>query len=692
MPPSRLSHRGTKRKRYTTDAFDGIEELLSDAASHASSGPPDEDEDEDEFYAEETANEAAEEASETASEAEDAEVDEDVVMLDGATEKGRTTQRLPKSRFNEADPDKIYTRGSIDQFDHTLATKRLMHFGPDDWIERRMQLAGAYWQDDLCLPSLSRIKAISKGSSVYSDLRPNNKQQMDENWWWYTEGGGIGAINKRQVLQPLTADEAQRYLQDQYTVERKFVIGPTDQQKFYRLSVTNSVDLREPFPNDTPRPRRGFVLNLGARIACLKWAPSQTDRDQYLAVSLLPDRETYRTSSFEPQPPYATSVQIWKFSATKDGGLDTSVAPYLCMTLCAEMGDVTNFEWCHVPVRTTDRLGLLAYVSSDGCVRVVRVPLPGSSPEHLSIQRACFEAKPPDTVCTHVTWLSSSRIVVACANGCVAIWDISSSLNLGDDLPSNPRPLLYFSIAPTYITSLTTCYPSHPYFLVAISMSGTITLTDLRQPNALVSQISSSGSTSSRQISQPQAIWLDLAQSILSFDDNYTARTFPLRRLFSSTKVGRFRAQCICAAASPCHPCVLVGTTAGEAVAFDPLRRAIHAAKKSSDPVYSQVWFQHEWRRSTEEELADGEGDGESQAVGKNGVSRFVEGFKLRPMALHYERHEPGANARAGIDYTTVYEEPTAISALAWNPNTHVGGWAAAGLADGLLRVEDIAL
>jgi transcription factor C subunit 6 len=38
----------------------------------------------------------------------------------------------------------------------------------------------------------------------------------------------------------------------------------------------------------------------------------------------------------------------------------------------------------------------------------------------------------------------------------------------------------------------------------------------------------------------------------------------------------------------------------------------------------------------------------------------------------------------------TVFEEKSAVTALAWNPNLKYGMWAVAGLGSGLLRVEDV--
>ena len=57
-------------------------------------------------------------------------------------------------------------------------------------------------------------------------------------------------------------------------------------------------------------------------------------------------------------------------------------------------------------------------------------------------------------------------------------------------------------------------------------------------------------------------------------------------------------------------------------------------------------------------------------------------------------RNHPSNNGqlpstRAG--YTTVFEEQAGVTAVCWNPNVHVGGWAAAGLGSGLVRVEDLA-
>jgi len=44
----------------------------------------------------------------------------------------------------------------------------------------------------------------------------------------------------------------------------------------------------------------------------------------------------------------------------------------------------------------------------------------------------------------------------------------------------------------------------------------------------------------------------------------------------------------------------------------------------------------------------------------------------------------------SGVIVSTIHEARTAVTAIGWNPNIQVGGWAAAGCADGMVVVEDL--
>ena len=44
-----------------------------------------------------------------------------------------------------------------------------------------------------------------------------------------------------------------------------------------------------------------------------------------------------------------------------------------------------------------------------------------------------------------------------------------------------------------------------------------------------------------------------------------------------------------------------------------------------------------------------------------------------------------------GDGHSTVFEERGSVTAVCWNGNPEFGGWAAAGSAGGLVRIEDLA-
>jgi len=147
-------------------------------------------------------------------------------------------------------------------------------------------------------------------------------------------------------------------------------------------------------------------------------------------------------------------------------------------------------------------------------------------------------------------------------------------------------------------------------------------------------------------------------------------------------------------AVSGCHPCVLVGSAGGEVVAVNPVEKVLEMKGRS----WVLRWFGHEWRRgsggdgggSGGMEVDSGGGGHDPVSVGGDGVSRITEGFKIEHNYLSKEDRRK-RKQRDTVPVMTVHEGKSAVSALAWNTNVEVGGWAAAGMGDGLLRIEDIA-
>ncbi|EME41422.1 hypothetical protein DOTSEDRAFT_73741 [Dothistroma septosporum NZE10] len=731
MPGLRSSTRTTPRRKYTVDAFEGIEALQSSSASSEDEGAGDDESSEkDESHEEDYRAEAEppESDDDSMSGIDELGTVEDAGAEDGSdagellladdisiasdplhgTSGRRNTYKAPKLVSRSATGRLLYCRGVPEQIHNRISKmERVTYFfGPTEADHGPLAQAYDRWIGESCLPS-RQARSSGRGGLVYLAPYLQEVHNSIPNWKWYAEDGGRELFQQRQLSKAINAAEAQGYLSSDRLKDRSFVMGPLNQHKLYRMRPKQYLTLAEPFvePALPGRPARrlpptykpGYILNLGARVGCLAWAPSQPGLKQYLAVSLMPDRReegdspTPRESAFKPQSPFESSIQLWQLSANKDAYVDTNTAPQLRRVLCAAIGEIRCLEWCPVPCQASGRLGLLACVSSDGALRVYAIAEPSTNAGNIYtlIEQAAFETRPLNTVCTSCAWISSTRIAAACANGCIAVWDIAKSIKSGG---INPRPELYTSLCTTYILRIISGYPSLPHFITTTAMDGNIRITDISRP--CPASPAGTAVTQRARIGQPSLAWHDSSRAVLSVEDNGTVRACMSKRFFTTIGIGRTRSQTTCIATSPCHPCTLIGTTNGDALASNPINRLARGGKT---PIHQQPWFTHEWRGPTEEERnaaenADGQDSNSAKVIaGKDGLTRITEGFKAYQVSMNNQGALGGVNTKNGVPYNTIYEERTAVTAVAWNPNVHVGGWAAAGMADGLLRIEDIA-
>ncbi|KAF2208091.1 hypothetical protein CERZMDRAFT_49997 [Cercospora zeae-maydis SCOH1-5] len=582
--------------------------------------------------------------------------------------------------------------------------RRLHYFGPtkDDW--ETLLTTRTRWGLEACFPSRTP-KKDDTGGFAFAPAYVREMGKAEANWRWYHTDGGKEAFQKRLVVSSLTEDEAQDYMPHDECGGRCVVMGGIDQQKLHRLQPRQSLPLSLPFEKVPPPGQKwrenlptgyktGYLISLGAKIQSLDWAPSQFGSKHYLAISVLPKRDKPRSApAFSPQPEYKSSIQIWEFTADETGQIAKATPPRLCKVVCMAVGDIKALKWCPVPARATAVLGFLAFVSGDGAVRVLGVGKPPAddSTGYVLVEKCAFEVRPPNTVFTSLAWLSSTRIAVSCANGCVGVWDIAQSLQSSKE---NHRPLLYGSLSTSYIIDISSGWPGLPHMLMATSMNGFETLSDLSKPHPFGPSNTTLSARS--RIGQPVMLWHEFMKSALSAEDNQIVRAYPLRRWFGTIGLTKCKSHVSCIAASPCHPFILTGTVGGDVSGTNPIRRVADGGKST---LWSQTWFSHEWRRPNEEDGAtatvahDGGANvsEDKTYIGRSGLTRFVEGYKAEKITLQNVIGAPSSNARNGILYTTIYEEKTAVTAVAWNPNLQVAGWAAAGMADGLLRVEDIA-
>ncbi|KAJ5382672.1 hypothetical protein N7517_000583 [Penicillium concentricum] len=520
-------------------------------------------------------------------------------------------------------------------------------------------------------------------------------KESNRGWDWYYEQDTGERFRKRQRIETMEESLAyQNYLPQPDSRKHGILLGPHDNQQIFELGYHESFDFGKAWEiprskadqskNGTKRVREGWMLNIGQKAHCMAWAPNQNGLSQYLAVAapitedqknLYRSEESEPISSFQPSEPFPSALQIWEFkgrpSETPTMTLDMDSKPRLRQVLCADWGDLRRMVWCTLPQteRAEDEeerkvsIGLLATVWGDGKVRVLDIKTGRGSQEteFLKIESPAFEARPPSTVCTCVTWLSPSDLAVGCGNGFVAIWNIEPSA-------SEPLPYFYHPIHATYILNITSAYPVHPQLIITVSMDGETRMWSALDPTREMT------STGRMRGASPHISYSPICQSVVGGDENEFARIIPIRRFFTTTTIARLSstvsamAQC-----SNYHPCALFGSAAGEVVGTNPFRRVVY----NKEQIWQQIWFTHEWIPTSKTDTM--------------GTSRFYDGYRAENQKLAtYKLYE--TNPVSGMGTSTIYEENTHVTALGWNPNRSCAAWASAALGCGLVRVEDLAV
>ena len=140
-----------------------------------------------------------------------------------------------------------------------------------------------------------------------------------------------------------------------------------------------------------------------------------------------------------------------------------------------------------------------------------------------------------------------------------------------------------------------------------------------------------------------------------------------------------------------CHAALAVGCADGGVVVSNPMRRAI----KHKEHCIQLLLWKHEWVR---QEKSQNDSDESSEQGERGGLSRITESYKARKSEIDQRPGErklniEGSKSRArGSMVSTIFEEESGVTALAWNPNVNCGGWLAVAWATGLVRVEDVAI
>ena len=256
------------------------------------------------------------------------------------------------------------------------------------------------WAHNPTLPSRKTDKN-GYGGLGYPFAYDIKSREADGNvqWDWYHRHGAGHLMKEKQNSYTLDIGEMERYIPVYDKVCHSFLMGPYGKQQVFELAINHSIFLNQGLDHrstsvpkttkgNASQQQTGWIVNLGARIRILDWAPNQDGMLQYLAVTVtntgkLPDPPT---SAFAPSEQSPACVQIWAFATSDISGhedlFDSNQPPDLAHVICTEWGNVKQLRWCPVTRHHFDEtssckfsIGLLAGVWSDGYVRVLDVQL-----------------------------------------------------------------------------------------------------------------------------------------------------------------------------------------------------------------------------------------------------------------------------------------------------------------------------
>lgn len=139
----------------------------------------------------------------------------------------------------------------------------------------------------------------------------------------------------------------------------------------------------EPLCDDENLPASecgGWMIDVGGTVVGMAWAPLDGEGDQVLGLSVIPfaDQTASKSKSDTVSDSATTtgSIQLWCFpSQDADGGFvrPSKERPKLVQTICTDRDGITTLQWCPLPYSSDSTLGILAFLSRDGMVRVIAV-------------------------------------------------------------------------------------------------------------------------------------------------------------------------------------------------------------------------------------------------------------------------------------------------------------------------------
>ena len=407
-PVRRSGRQPVPNKKYTVDAFEGLDIFSSDSEvdldvlQQLQDSRNDDDFPEDHADGNEEEDSLADDVSDGSAIVTPEEEYEDAHSYASSDLEGgdlRNTskrhKRKPREYTSNQDPN-VHSRGMLEnpmRADHEVSRVRLFSgSGVEDILH--IVRSRDQWAADPTLPC--------RGKMCHQVSHTEEKRQMEATvgWDWYYDQGGQESFAEKQKVRMLSLEEGVAYVPKSSNTNHSFLMGPYGRQKVFTLAPSQVIGLEEAWdtvsvssepnleePRSSKSRRIGWMLNVGTRVRCLDWAPNHIGDTQYLALAVAKASTSTRAAmpleapAFTPSCPTPSSVQIWAFD-TSDNSKGCTRPPELQQVLCTDWGETTQLKWCPVPraMRNEDALGkipigLLAGIWGDGCARVLDVQL-----------------------------------------------------------------------------------------------------------------------------------------------------------------------------------------------------------------------------------------------------------------------------------------------------------------------------
>ncbi|KAK6208421.1 hypothetical protein LQW54_006903 [Pestalotiopsis sp. IQ-011] len=653
---------------------------------------------------------------------------------------GPAKRSLHEVQTYPGEPSMKWTRSYIGPVSRHVHLGQLCSFWYGDQADFRKVISSfiVLWSPyDMFPPRLVKKndQRVAKGPWSSPDFWENQQKKLVD--WYFNYLSSRQKSSQSQILQQ---NIAERWFIPTARTELTMLLGPHTSQAKHKIQQGHIILFSHegsPIAGEQAAEELtgGWLLDVGGITLSMDWAPSTGAVDQLLAMAVIPysDQAFYETPEDAPteESKKQSSIQIWTVpTETEQNGTQAfkQSPPYRVASLCFDgWGRVVRMQWCPVPLTVGNLVGLLAFLTTDGILRVVEVKQSWNDRnrqifEEIREPLATFEIKSEDKVgITSFTWCNVNRICAGCSDGSLAVWSLYPCVMVQRH-PVHSSPVM----------DVKSAYPSHPFIVASSPTGGVNTLTDLNRPNAELVYV-----PNLMVNFQPNLLaWCEHLRGFISLwssssPANIALSFMSIRTWPQSRFVVAISGQPSCMAIGKCHPYLLVGSSDGSLWLSNPFRRVFYFKKKHRKVKL----FQHEYQASAAATTDEHGGDEEVP----RGICRILHGFK--PLENAHPRHDksgvqmrqrhdaqkkkeqqkrkknkkPKGKGNAEQDDDAAEDEDgelgedmgpdletrgsgdmvncdplTRITSVAWNPNIDFSWWAAAAMGSGLVRIMDL--